>query len=122
MRYISGYRMIVTVSLLILAIIVVWGTVYQADKGLFQAQQKFFHSWFFLLFGFIPFPGTVVILWILFINLAASLILKFPFKWVNLGKIYIHVGLMVLLIGGFISSFLAEESVISLREGEEEIN
>ena len=36
-----------------------------------------------------------------------------------MGKILIHVGLMILLVGGFISSFLAEESVISLREGED---
>lgn len=35
------------VCLLLLTTLVVWGTLYQADHGLYQAQQKFFHSWFF---------------------------------------------------------------------------
>jgi hypothetical protein len=106
------------VCLVILAALVVWGTVYQAEHGLYQAQQKFFHSWFFLIFGFIPFPGTVLIMFVLFLNLVCAIIFRIPFRFSNLGNIITHTGIIVLLVGGFFTFYFSEESSLMLKEGE----
>jgi cytochrome c biogenesis protein ResB len=106
------------VCLFILVILVIWGTVYQVDHGLYQAQLKFFHSWFFLIFGFIPFPGTELTMFVLFINLICSLIFRITFKLSQLGNIILHIGIIVLLLGGFLTFYFSEESSLILKEGE----
>ena len=106
------------ICLLVLTLLVVWGTVYQAEHGLYLAQQKFFHSWFFFVFGFIPFPGTVLVLFTLFVNLIASLFFRIGFKLSNIGNIITHTGILVLLIGGFFTFYFSQESTLMLKEGE----
>ena len=106
------------VCLIILAVLVVWGTVYQASHGLYQAQQKFFHSWYFLIFGFIPFPGTVLVLFILFLNLAAALFSRISLRPAKIGNLITHLGLIVLLIGGFFTFYYSQESTLTLKKGE----
>lgn len=106
------------ICLVILALLVVWGTIYQADHGLYQAQQKFFHSWFFLIFGFIPFPGTVLVMFVLFFNLVCSLFFRIGFSLAKLGNIITHTGIIVLLVGGFFTFYYSTESSLVLKEGE----
>jgi hypothetical protein len=106
------------VCLVLLAMLVVWGTVYQAEHGLYQAQQKFFHSWFFFVFGFIPFPGTVLVMFVLFFNLVSSLIFRIKFRLSNLGNVISHLGIIILLVGGFFTFYYSEESSLMMREGE----
>jgi ABC-type transport system involved in cytochrome c biogenesis permease subunit len=106
------------VCLAILVALVIWGTVYQAEHGLYQAQQKFFHSWFFLLFGVIPFPGTVLVLFVLFINLVASIFFRIGLRLSKLGSVITHLGIIVLLVGGFYTAYFSEESSLMLKEGE----
>lgn len=106
------------VCLVILTVLVLWGTVYQAEHGLYQAQQKFFYSWFFMIFGIIPFPGTVLVMFVLFVNLVFSLIFRIGFRWSNLGNIVTHLGIIILLVGGGLTFYFSEESSLSLREGE----
>lgn len=107
------------ICLFLLMILVIWGTLYQAEYGLYQAQLKFFHSWYFLILGFLPFPGTVIVMLILFVNLICALIFRIGFRLSNLGNIFIHIGLVILLIGGGITFYNAEESVLNIKEGEE---
>lgn len=106
------------VCLMLLTVLVIWGTVYQADHGLYQAQQKFFHSWFFLVFGFIPFPGTVLVMFVLFFNLVNSLFFRIGFRLSNIGNIITHLGIIILLVGGFFTFYFSEESSLMLKEGE----
>lgn len=106
------------ICLLLLSILVVWGTVYQADNGLYQAQQKFFYSWFFLIFGVIPFPGTVLVMFTLFFNLVCSLYFNIGFKLRNIGNLITHTGIIILLVGGFFTFYYSEESSLMLQEGE----
>jgi len=106
------------ICLVILAFLVVWGTVYQAEFGLYQAQQKFFHSWFFFIFGLIPFPGTVLIMYVLFLNLLSALFFRIGIRWTNIGNIITHIGILILLAGGFFTSLLSQESSLMLKEGE----
>lgn len=111
---------VTVVCIAILVLLVIWGTVYQAEHGLYQAQQKFFHSWMFFIFGFIPFPGTVMVMFVLFINLLLSLYFRIGFRWSNLGNIITHTGIIVLLLGGFYTSYFSQESTLTMREGQSE--
>lgn len=106
------------VCLFLLLIVVIWGTVYQVDYGLFASQQKFFSSWIAVLFGFLPFPGTVLLFWILFVNLLSSLFFRIPLKWSNTGNILTHVGVLIFFVGSFFTTYFSQESMIRLREGE----
>lgn len=106
------------VCLLILAILTVWGTVYQAEHGLYAAKQKFFQSWFFFIFGIVPFPGSVLVLFVAFVNLLFALLFRIGLRWRNVGNVLTHLGIMILLVGGFLTFYYAEESVLELKEGE----
>jgi hypothetical protein len=109
---------VTVVCLVILTVLVVWGTVYQAEHGLYQAQQKFFHSWVFWIGGFIPFPGTVLVMFVLFFNLVAALFFRIGFRVNKIGNIITHLGILILLVGGFLTFYFSEESSLMLREGE----
>ncbi|MCP5048192.1 MAG: cytochrome c biogenesis protein ResB [bacterium] len=109
---------VTVVCLALLAVLVVWGTVYQSGYGLYQAQHKFFYSWVFMIYDVIPFPGTVMVLFVLFVNLICSFVLRMTFRLLNIGNIITHLGLMLMLMGGFFSLYFSQESVLSLKEGE----
>ena len=93
------------------------GTLYQAEHGLFAAQEKFYNSWIFIL-GFVPLPGAQFTLAVLFLNLLAALIWQFQLGWRRVGLLILHLGLLLLLAGGFVTHYFGEESFLSLQEGE----
>lgn len=105
-------------GLLIMALLVIGGTILQAEKGIYVAQREIFQSWVFWLFRLIPLPGLLMIGALLFVNLLAALLLRLRFSWSGLGLVLVHVGLLVLLGGGFISSNHAREYFMTLGEGE----
>ncbi len=116
-KYAASLKLTV-ICLMTLIVLVVWGTIFQAEHGLYAAQQKFFHSWIFLLLGFIPFPGTVLTMFVLFLNLCFALIFRVGYRWSNIGNIVTHLGIIVLLVGSFYTFNYSEESVLSLKEGD----
>ena len=105
--------------LVLLFVLVGWGTLYQVEYGLYAAQERFFNSWIVWAWGWLPFPGGQLVCWGFALNLlSATLLLKFRFQWEKSGIISIHYGLLLLLIGAFLTSMLAEESYLALYEGE----
>ncbi len=106
------------VCLILLSILTVFGTLYQVEYGLYMAQQRFFDSWIILFFGFLPFPGTQLVLSFLFVNLLANMVIRFQYGWRQSGIIMIHMGLMLLLAGGWVTRQFGQESFLSLLEGE----
>lgn len=108
---------ITVVLLCFLAVLVVWGTLYQAEHGLFDAQQRFYRSHVFLVWGFIPFPGTQLVLALLFFNLLSSLFVNTRYNLKHVGSVLTHVGLLILLAGGFLVSLHAKEASLTLQEG-----
>lgn len=114
-----SYSLKLTVAcLILLAILTTWGTIYQTDNGLYAAKAKFFTSWFFLAGGFIPLPGAALVLSVMFLNLISSMIFRIGLRLKNIGNILTHLGILILLIGGFFTFFFSEESVLMLKEGE----
>ncbi len=104
-----------TIALLLwLCVLLVWGTLYQVDHGLFMAQNKFFNSYF--VEGL--FPSARTILMILFFNLAAAFFTKFRYSLRDLPLLCVHSGLILLLISGFITLNFSQEAFITLKEGE----
>lgn len=114
-RWLVGPRLTVY-CLAFLFILTFWGTVYQVDHGLYAAQERFYNSWIVLLGGYVPFPGTQLVLTIMSINLTAYLLTLLGRA--SAGILLTHAGLLMLLLGGAITHYFAEESQLTLIEGE----
>jgi hypothetical protein len=109
----------ITVTCLgLLFILTLWGTIAQIDQGLYLAQERFFFSWFFLIFGFLPFPGAKLVLWVFFLNLVCNAITRFVYKWSHLGILIIHIGLLTYFLSAFVTFYATKESQVTLLEGE----
>lgn len=66
----------------------------------------------------VPFPGTQLVLAVLTFNLTTYLINLMLMPKVKLGIVMIHVGLITMLVGGAVTHHWAEESQLTLGEGE----
>ncbi len=106
------------VCLLLLLILTAWGTIYQAEAGLYAAQTRFFFSWYFLVGGFLPLPGAQLVMWVLFFNLIASMVFRVTYSFANIGNILTHSGFLFLLAGSFVTFKFAQESYLPLAEKE----
>lgn len=106
------------ICLAFLMVLTFWGTVYQVNHGLFAAQQRFYNSYVILLGGFIPFPGTQLVLGVLLLNLIGYLVKMLLKDRLKPGIVLTHLGILVLLMGGAITHHFAEESQLTLLEGE----
>lgn len=117
LKWLSSIK-ITVVCLILLFILTFWGTVAQVTQGLYQAQEIFFNSWYFLAFDFLPFPGAQLVLWVLFFNLCAVSITRFVYKWSHIGILIIHLGLITYFVSAFVTLHFVEESNVTLLEGE----
>ena len=78
-------------SLLILFALIFFGTLYQADHGLYEAQRKFFGYGIVLVGGFFPLPASSLVLWIIAIQLAVTMALVIPLKMSKFGLWVVHI-------------------------------
>ena len=114
-----------TVVLLALGLILVfWGTIAQVKLGLYLAQDEFFRSLFIYWkpegSGLkIPiFPGGYLVGGLLLINLFAAHLRYYRSGLKRLGIAMIHLGVVLLLLGQFMTDMLSVESHMSIREGQ----
>jgi len=106
------------ICLIILCILVLWGTFYQIDHGIYAAKARFFSSWVVLIGGLVPFPGVRLTALILILNQIAFLLFRQKWRLEKLGLILTHAGILILLIGGGIISYTSKETFLTLWEGE----
>lgn len=114
-----------TVVLLCLAMVLVFvGTLSQVRLGLYTVQSEYFRS-FFLTWtppgtGWkIPvFPGGWCLGLLLLMNLLAAHIKRFKFAWKKAGILLTHAGLILLLVGQFVTEIFQVESQMHLNIGE----
>ena len=116
-RCMASLRLTV-ISLLVLFVLTAWGTLYQAEHGLFQAQLRFYQSWFFLAGGFVPFPGAQLVMSVLFVNLVAAMAPHLFLRPVRWGILTTHLGLLLMLVAGAVTYYLGEASRLTLFEGD----
>lgn len=108
----------VTVAgLLILLVLTVWGTLYQAEHGLYAAQERFYQSWSFLIGGWMPFPGAQSVMVVLFANLAASLLHMAATRRLRTGFVLTHAGLALMLAAGGFTFYFGRHANLALEEG-----
>lgn len=100
-----------------LTVLTFWGTVYQVDHGIYAAQERFFDSFVFFA-GFVPFPGGMLTMGLLFLNLMFSFFVHYQAGWRMPGLMLIHIGLIMMLLGGFFTKVTGIEATVSLFEGE----
>ncbi|MFT5171523.1 MAG: hypothetical protein ACI9BD_001300 [Candidatus Marinamargulisbacteria bacterium] len=104
-------------------VLVFIGTLDQVNLGIFYAQKKYFQS-FFLYWNpmagvKIPiFPGGFLLGNLLIINLLSVIFVRRLFRREKWGLLVIHVGLVVLLLGGGLTSYLGVESQAQIEEGQ----
>ncbi len=101
-----------------LAVLTFWGTLYQVDHGIYQAQARFFDSILLFAWGFLPLPGGMLTMGLLFVNLLGSFFVHYQAGWRMPGLMLIHLGLLLLLLGGFFTKITGIETTLSLLEGE----
>lgn len=100
-----------------LMVILIIGTVAQRELGLYQAQLKYFNSWFFWE-GPLPLPGGIPTLGIIFLGLFFQLLFKTKFSDKNkIGISITHLGVFLLLLGGIITNFASIEGSMIIPEG-----
>lgn len=107
---------VILVFLLILLLIL--GTIAQKYVGLYQATTTYFSSFVFFL-GWIPLPGGYTLLLLLMMSLLCKLIFKSDWRKENSGIIIIHIGVLLLLIGGALTAVTQKEGFMYLYEGDD---
>ncbi len=104
-----------TMPFLILLLVI--GTIAQKYVGIFESQQIYFSSLFFML-GFVPLPGGITLIGILFINLLCKFLFKSDWSWKRAGTIISHFGVLVLIFGGILSYATSREGYLLVPQGE----
>lgn len=104
-------------TLLWLCVLLVIGTVSQKTIGLYQAQDIYFSSWFFLAGGIVPLPAGRLCLAVIFAGLVAKLLTQ---TWTKekAGTLIVHMGALLLLLGGFLTASFSSEGYVAIAEGE----
>lgn len=119
-----------TVTLLVLSIFLIFfGTLAQIDQGVWTVVRDYFRSWYvwvdFQLFfprtnqvpGAFPFPGGWLLGNLLLINLLVAHFQRFNLSKQKIGLFFIHLGLILLLVGEGVTALMADESMMSIDEG-----
>ena len=119
-RLLSGLASLrlTVLGLILFAVLVVWGTLFQVNNGIYAAQERFFRAWFVLVGGVIPFPAVKTVVAVLSVNLLAAAFRRRPLNPRTIGIVTLHIGVAVLIGGSAITSSFVRESAITLAQGQ----
>lgn len=93
------------------------GTVAQKYIGLYEAERLFFSSFVYWLFGVVPLPGGYTLMGIFSLSLLLKFLLKSAWTKAQAGINLAHLGAILLLAGGVVSSLLAQDGAMTIAEG-----
>jgi hypothetical protein len=98
-----------------------FGTLYQVEGGLFEAQKRYFESWIVVQRDPIPLvmPGGLTCMGLLAINLFLGGLVRVRKSKRTIGIIVVHVGIALLLASGFVKLYHSHDGHLTLYEGEE---
>ena len=109
------------VLLTLLGLLTYLGTLEQVDTGLFEVQKKYFES-FVLLHDFGPFslplPGANLVMCVLFVNLVLGGMVRLRRGWGTFGVFVTHIGILMMLVAGFVKNYYSVEGNLLLYEGQ----
>ena len=118
-RFFTSWGLATTV-LILMTVVTVFGTLEQGPIGLYAAKKKYFHSFFFVhnLGGFpLPMPGGLLLMSILVLNLTLGAIVKVRKRWKGAGMLVAHLGMIFLLVSGFVTWAFTNEGYMALFPG-----
>ena len=108
----------------IFSFLVIWmmvlvfvGTLVQKDIGLYAAQQEYFSSWFKWI-SFIPLPSGRLTMLVMFLNLSCYFFRPGIFRSNKAGITITHLGVILMLVGGGLTSFFSHEGNLIFEEGQ----
>jgi hypothetical protein len=106
------------------------GTLAQTSSGVWTVVDEYFRSLVVAIPvqifvpekvarvpGVLPFPGGLTLGVLLFVNLLAAHAVRFKLSWKRSGMIVTHAGVLLLLVGEFVTGAFAREGNMSIREG-----
>lgn len=103
-------------------LLVIAGTLAQANMGTFAAQARFFNSFFVSThvggFRLPVLPGGLTLAGLWLLSLSSSLITKFGFYRRNFGLLVTHCGIFILILGQLLTQLLAQESMMAIEKGQ----
>lgn len=118
-RFLGSYGLC-CLCLLTMFILTFMGTLHQVDWGLYDAKQKYFNSWFLWKeIGSVDvpiFPGGVLAMSVLTLNLIVGGLLRIRWRWRTAGVITIHIGIIWMMVAGLVNMTQSEEGHLTLWE------
>lgn len=93
--------------ILVLAVVLGTGTVYESKFGAHVASQIVYRSWW-----------MQVLLWLFILNVAAAAISRLPWKKQHVGFLITHLGIITLLLGGWVQQQRGVDGILALAPGE----
>ncbi|RZA04242.1 MAG: hypothetical protein EOP11_15515 [Proteobacteria bacterium] len=93
--------------ILTLAVVLGTGTVYESKYGAHVAAQLVYRSWW-----------MQVLLWVFILNVAAAAISRLPWKKQHVGFLITHLGIIILLMGGWVQQRRGVDGILALAPGE----
>ncbi|MAE10138.1 MAG: hypothetical protein CMF78_02965 [Candidatus Marinimicrobia bacterium] len=113
-----GNPKIFVYTLIWLMVLVVLGTLAQRDIGLYASQQKYFSANITWLGNIIPAPGGRITMVIMLVNLTFMVLFKHNlWKIKKMGVLIMHIGALLLLIGGGLTAIFSSEGNMIIEEG-----
>jgi hypothetical protein len=118
-----------TVSLLAVLALLTWlGTLAQVEDGLYHVQKDYFESLVVLARTpipvpwadrnlVLPLPGAYLVLAVLFVNLLVGGVVRLRRDWRNGGILAVHLGILLLLLAGFVKLNFSHAGHQALFEG-----
>ena len=107
-------------------VVILLGTLEQVHWGIWHVQKEYFSSWYSIYPLnssaplHLPLPGGFLLGLLLVINLICAHFQKFQEKkgYKHWGIKMIHIGLLLLLVGGFVTAIYQDESAMVIPEKE----
>lgn len=123
-QFLSGFGL-ASVLILLLGVLTWLGTLEQVDSGLFLTSKKYFSAETFFFFPEIkgkivpvPLPSAFWVGALFFVNLLLGTILRVRRGWKTAGVLISHLGMLMLLLGAFVTHFFSERGNMAITEGE----
>ena len=100
-----------------LIVLLVIGTLAQKQIGLYVAQQTYFSSWFFDM-GSVPVPGGRLTMMVIGVCLTLKLLGERNWGKRKIGVNIVHLGAVLLFVGGFLTAYFSTEGNLRIPEGQ----
>lgn len=116
----TSYGLVVVV-LVFMLVLTLFGTLEQTKRGINDVVETYFNSPFVVhrLWGIpLPLPGGYLLMVLLFTNLLFGAIIKARKEWRRPGMLIAHGGILLLLLGGMVSTHYSKRGYMQIFENE----